>query len=599
MSPSYLLVAGDDLSKCGPLIQQLADRSGLASAFANQRLAALAGPSCPCIPVGADGCILGMLFQRRGPARPLSSLCAEEAAAIIASDGRSLLTSHWGGYVAAIAGERSTILRDPSGNFPCYFAEAGPLTIFASDAELLVKSGAVDVSIDDDEIGRQLWRAFVPVPATALRGIRELLAGFAVRVPCGTPHQEQCWNPWDHVEGFGTDPGSAGEALARTIQNSVHAVASPYARVLVSVSGGLDSSIVASCLARAGIEAICLTMFTEDLAGDERLFARALCDRLGLRLIERPYRLEDIDLDEAMAANLPRPRDRIQALAFEYTHQAVAAELGADAFVTGNGGDHVFGYSQSAAPVADRYIAQGLSRRTFESLIDVCRQTGCSMADALRQALSLVRSSRRYRVRPNPLFLHPDFVANLGCRDLAHCWLEAPAGALPGKAAHVGAILRVQPNLEPSFGNRYPFLNPLVSQPVVEACLKVPSWAWREGGRDRALVREAFAKELPAAVLDRRVKGTPGHFAARLLDHFRSSIRDRVLGGHLAASQITDGAALERVLAGERPVADLERVRILELVNVEAWIGHWRAPVKAFKPLEADVRWDGRDPPPA
>lgn len=597
MSHGYLLVVGERHSDRDALIQQIAGRSGLNQAFANDRIVALVGPSCTCVAVDDAGCLLGTLFERHGPAELLSTLRPQQAPAIVASEGRSLLASHWGGYVAAIASERSTsILRDPSADFPCYFVDAGQFTIFASDAELLVRSGVIGVSVEPDEIGRQLFRAFVPVPTTALRGIRELLAGFALRISPDGCSREQCWDPWDHVESRDQERDEAGQALARTIQHSVHAIASAHGLVLVSVSGGLDSSIVAACLARAGADAVCLTMFTDDPAGDERVFARALCDRLGLKLIERPYRLSDIDLDEALAPNLPRPKDRLQALAFERVHHAVAAEIGADAFVTGNGGDHVFGYSQSAAPIADRYLAEGLSSGTLASLIDVCRQTGCSIGDALRQAWGLVHSDRRYRVRPNPLFLHPDFVAGLGDKDWHHPWLDAPAGALPGKAAHVATILRVQPNLEPSLGDRYPVLNPLVSQPVVEACLKIPSWASREGGRDRALLRRAFAEILPPAVLDRRVKGTPGRFAAQVLDHFRSPIRERLLGGCLAASRIVDAAALDRILAGERPIPDLERVRILELVNIEAWIGHWRARAKTFEPVQAYIRSDGHGP---
>lgn len=599
MSPGYLLVVGERHPERDALAQQIAEDSGLSQAFANDRIVALAEPSCGCVAVGDAGCILGTLFERHGPAEALSTLRPEQAAAIAASEGRSLLTSHWGGYAAALASETSaTILRDPSADFPCYFVEVGRFTIFASDAELLVKSGLVAVSIDEEEIGRQLYRAFVPAPTTALRGVHELLAGFALRISSDGCNQDQFWDPWDHVNGSDEDVAAAGQRLARTIQHSIHAIASPYGRVLVSVSGGLDSSIVASCLARAGADAVCLTMFTDDPAGDERMFARALCDRLGFKLIERAYRLSDIDLDEAIAPNLPRPKDRLQALAFERIHHAVAAEIGADAFVTGNGGDHVFGYSQSAAPISDRYLAEGLSSGTLKSLIDVCRQTGCSISDALRQAWALARSDRSYRVRPNPLFLHPDFVACLGPGDWYHPWLEAPADALPGKAAHVATILRVQPNLEPSLGTSYRVLNPLVSQPVVEACLRIPSWAWRRGGRDRSVVRRAFADILPPAVLDRRVKGTPGRFAAQLLDHFRAAIRERLLGGRLAASRIIDAAALDTILAGERPVPDLERVRILELVNVESWIGHWLSRGQKFEPVRADVISNGRGPLP-
>jgi asparagine synthase (glutamine-hydrolysing) len=359
--------------------------------------------------------------------------------------------------------------------------------------------------------------------------------------------------------------------------------------VLLSVSGGLDSSIIAACLVEGGAETICLTMFADDPAGDERPFARALCTHLGLRLIERPYRLEDIDITEALGAHLPRPRDRTQANAYERVHLQVAQELGADAFMTGNGGDNVFGYSQSAAPIADRYLTEGLGKGLARSLLDVCAQTGCSIFDAAHQARQLVQGSPAHKVRPNPLFLDREFLVGIRAIDLHHPWLDAPAGALPGKAAHISAVLRVQPNLEASRGYYLPVLSPLVSQPIIEACLAIPTWEWRAGGRDRAVARRAFAEDLPAALLSRRVKGTPSRFAARLLDRFRAPIRDRLLGGRLAENRIIDKVGLERELVGDRPVPDLERVRILELVNVEAWLDHWAMHGKAPEPAQTHI----------
>lgn len=600
MSPRYLLVAGNGVGGRADLLRSLGARTGLEPVFSNDRIAALANSSCGCVPLGGSGCILGTLFERCGPPRQLHGLGAGEAARIAASGGRTLLGRFWGGYVAAVSGPESMrILRDPSGGLPCYRCRLSDLSLFASDAELLAASGAALGGIDPEEVGRQLYRAFVPVPTTALRGVKELLAGFACSVPGEIEDAEPCWSPWDHVAARDEPAADSAGRLARIVLHSVSAWASTAHPVLLSISGGLDSSIVAACLARAGSETVCLTMFTDDPAGDERAFARALCDHLGLPLIERPYRLEDIDITEPLAANLPRPRDRTQANAYERVHRAVASEIGAGAFMTGNGGDHVFGYSQSAAPIADRYLSEGLGQGVVTALLDVCRQTGCSVFDALRQAWALVHAPPAYRVRPNPLFLEPGFLAGLGESDLHHPWLDAPSGALPGKAAHIATILRVQPNLDPSGGPQFPVLNPLVSQPVIEACLSVPTWEWRAGGRDRSLARRAFAVELPQLILERRVKGTPGRFAARLLDRFRDPIRDRLLGGRLAARGIVDVRALEAVLAGDRPVGDLQRVRILELVNAEAWLDHWASRDQPTEPAEADVRWAGDDRTPS
>jgi asparagine synthase (glutamine-hydrolysing) len=243
--------------------------------------------------------------------------------------------------------------------------------------------------------------------------------------------------------------------------------------------------------------------------------------------------------------------------------------------MTGNGGDHVFGYSQSAAPIADRYLSEGIGRGMLSSLRDVCQQTGCSIFEALRQARRLAHGPPAHQVRPNPLLLDAEFVAALGPEELRHRWLDAPVGALPGKAAHISTLLRVQPNLEASRGYHLPVISPLMSQPILEACLETPTWEWRAGGRDRSLARRAFVRDLPPAIINRRVKGTPSGFSARLLDHFRGPIRERLLGGRLASNGIVDSVAIQQALAGERPVPDLERVRILELVNAEAWIEHW------------------------
>ena len=596
MSPRYLLIVGEDSRAMAEALERRSRLPGFRVAYSNRLLAALVNPSCQCIPVGEGGCILGTLFHRHGPAERLKALAESETASIAASDGQALLSAFWGGYVAAIASSDTVrVMRDPSGLFPCYYTKHRGLNLFASDAEILVECGAEPVSIDLEEIGRQLYRAFVPVPATALRPVHELFAGFALRIRAAPGDQEPCWSPWDHVEIRAEDSEAAAERLFRTVQHCVRAWASTRERLLLGVSGGLDSSIIAACLSKAGQETLCLTMFAGDPEGDERMFARAICDSAGLPLIERPFRLEDVDIEQPLAAHLPRPRDRTQAIAAERVHQTVASEIGADAIMTGNGGDNVFGYSQSAAAIADRYLTEGFGSGVVASLFDVCRQTGCSLFDAFRRAWRLAHRPEGYRVRPNPLFLHPELVAKLGRGDLDHPWLAAPAGALPGKAAHIANILRIQPNLEPLLGYQYELLNPLMSQPIVELCLGVPAWEWRAGGRDRALARRAFARDLPPIIINRRIKGGPSRFAARLLDHFRCPIRERLLGGRLAAQRIIDSKALEQVLNGERPVPNLERVRILELVSAEAWIDHWSSRTGSIETAEPGIKSERRD----
>lgn len=588
MSQRYLLIVGTGNSARQDLLAELAGSTGLTLACSFERMAALAAPGCACVSVDGTGCILGSLFHRHGVADRVANLTASDQSSITASEGQLLLTRFWGGYVAAIATPHGVrILRDPSGTLSCYHARRAGFLLVASDAELLARAGVV-ADVDIEEIGRQLYRAFVPASSTALRGVDELLAGFAIRAEESVSGQEPCWSPWDHVEDRSGSPEQMTESLHRIVRHCTRAWASTSVRLLLSVSGGLDSSILAACLAGAGSNATCLTMFAGDPAGDERMYARALCDHLALPLIEWPYRLEDIDITEPLGAHLPRPRDRTQANAYERVHLEVAREIGSDAFMTGNGGDSVFGYSQSAAPVADLYLTDGLRRRTARALLDVCRQTGCNIFDALRQAWELAHRPADFRVAPKPLLLSPEFVAGIRPDVLHHPWLDALAGSLPGKAAQIASILRVQSHLEASRGRHIPLLSPLMSQPIVEMCLSIPSWEWRAGGRDRSVARRAFAAELPPVVVSRQVKGSPSGFGARLLDHFRVSIRERLLGGRLVSRGIVDKSAIEIILAGNKPVPHAERVRILELVNAEAWLDHWNGR-QAAEPAEANV----------
>src|SRR3546814_4383064 len=73
---------------------------------------------------------------------------------------------------------------------------------------------------------------------------------------------------------------------------------------------------------------------------------------------------------------------------------------------------------------------------------------------------------------------------------------------LPGKHAHVAAIVRAHAYLE-CHDRRWDFasVHPLMSQPIIEVALATPSWAVCEGGVDRARARQAFAADLPDAVI--------------------------------------------------------------------------------------------------
>ncbi len=147
---------------------------------------------------------------------------------------------------------------------------------------------------------------------------------------------------------------------------------------------------------------------------------------------------------------------------------------------------------------------------------------------------------------------------------------------LPGKAAHVALLLGPQYLTEDS-DPRAPrrFLYPLLAQPVVELCLRIPTWLWFERGCNRAVARRAFEAALPEQVAWRRSKGSPDAFLVALFESRRQQIRTLLLDGNLAGHGLLDCDALAAYLDDPRPVRGSRHVRILRLVDAEAWSRCW------------------------
>jgi asparagine synthase (glutamine-hydrolysing) len=115
----------------------------------------------------------------------------------------------------------------------------------------------------------------------------------------------------------------------------------------------------------------------------------------------------------------------------------------------------------------------------------------------------------------------------------------------------------------------------LVTQPVAEACLRVPSWLWFAPGPDRAAARQAFANMLPAQIIDRRSKGTPAAFAASLIDVYRDTLRPLLLDGQLAANGVIDSGAVRTLIDDPTPPKGFAFGRLLQLADAEAWARCW------------------------
>lgn len=525
------------------------------------------------------GCVIGTLFPRHGPARPIAQHDPHWLDEFRNGDIVTVLRDRfWGSYVSLVLNDMGTaVLRDPSGAMPCYRIDIENGWAFASDVSLLVEAGLLKPAIAWSQIPRYLAAKDLPSVSTALDKVDEILPGTVLWMQAGSCTLVGYWSPWDHVPtGGGNNLVQEGERLRRTIDHCTASWASSTAMPLVTLSGGLDSSIVAAALNVSGQTFSAVTISTGGL-GDERAYARAMAEAAGCELTEADYDLAHVDLSKSAAHHFPKPIGHVHELAFHAAAMEAAVRTGASAIFTGNGGDSVFYNSSSLRPVIDCIRAEGLTIRALRALRSVAAITEVSPSGIALGVMKQWRQVHRpYDWRLNLDLMTQDAVKAIAGEKLQHPWLEAKAGRSPGKTGHIALLLRVQNHLEGYFRPYgMALINPLISQPVTELMLSVQTWLMVEGGRDRAIARHAYADRLPAIVRERRRKGSPSAFAIDLMIKKRKEVQERLMDGELVSRGYIDRTSLAAALSQD-PAVGQAYVRIMALLDMEAWIAHWQ-----------------------
>ncbi len=533
------------------------------------------------IPCGKYGGLLGHVFTKADRPVPISSFSDTDCEIIERSAGDHLLKHVWGGYVAILKGKRPgdwSILRDPSGALPCYFIEFESALIVVSEVETAFDAGFISGEINWNFLGTTVLCNGPPARETGLAGVSELLAGWRLSWAGSQVELEPWWSPWDYTDDNMQSVSALTERLRSAVTGCVGAWGTSFDHGLLGVSGGLDSSIVAACLKKANADFTCFTMATNEPFGDERGYARILCEHLDIGLIERQYDVDAVNIRTSTSLHLPCPGIPAFGQSNLATRASIAETGGVDVFFSGIGGDNVFCLTMSATPILDSYLRTGLSGQTWRTVKDICRLTRCSLWDAITAARTRARAGgNAYEWKLDTRLLNADFFRGHKVEMEPGSWLWPPESVLPGKAVHVARVLGLQyPNDLFPRSQAGPQIQPLFSQPVVELCLSVPTWTWCAGGVNRSLARQAFADLLPKSIVDRQSKGGPDSFAYDVALQNLDQIREALLEGVLASHNLLDRPALEVALRDSSRFAKGDHLRFLELTEAEAWVSGWR-----------------------
>jgi asparagine synthase (glutamine-hydrolysing) len=428
---------------------------------------------------------------------------------------------------------------------------------------------------------------------TGLNEVAELQPGECDTIAIDSISSTFYWHPFSIAkEQCVDDIAEAARQLRTTVKACVHHWAACYPSVLHRLSGGLDSSIVLGCLRDAPRrpQMTCVTYYPQSAESqrdiDERTYARAAANQAGCNLVEIP-RAPTSRLERMLELGcFPIPMifngRNIEESALE---RCLAQEHGATARFGGEGGDQVFFQSPIRATVADHVWHRGLTGSLFRVAWDVAQREQLSVWSVLKEGL--VEGLMRSRWDPNEHALHsPEFISAAVLeavtstdslrKRFTHPWFRSSAALPRGKLWHI-LWLSLSPRLyAPLDQDGDPErVEPLTSQPLLELCLRIPTFILASGAEDRSLARRAFSQDVPANILARRSKGSIEAFIRQTILNNVRFVRGMLLDGVLVRENLLDRQRLEVALSG-RP----ERIAgapacLFDFLGIEAWARRW------------------------
>jgi asparagine synthase (glutamine-hydrolysing) len=536
------------------------------------------------LPLG-QGVIVGRLFRRGDEPNKAGdiSLSENEGNRILRSDGRALIDDYWGRYIAVLRSDRHTtrLLRDPSGALPCYRSSIEGMDVFFSWLEDMIAfmPGVPTPRVDWDAITARLSLGHLGGQRTALHGVSQILPGQLTASDMTTTSPISLWSATKVAKASrDLEQDVAAAQLRQAVIDCTQAWASCYEAILLRLSGGVDSAILLGGLSLAGAatKVTCLNYHSPGANSDERCFARLAASRAGVELVERErnaaFRLDDV----LAVSRTPTPESYIGRMGSGKIDVEVADAHGTPTMFTGAGGDQIFFQFRCTWPAADYLRAHGLGFGFVRASLDAARLGRVSLWHSMLRALidarhrsspldgagqygTLNRREALEGARHLDRYVHPELL----------CASELP----------IGKFRQVQELINP-FGYYDSYLceaapelvRPLLSQPLVELCLALPTWSLAQGGRGRALARRAFANDIPREIVTRQSKGGMDEHVATVLRRNLPLARSLLLEGRLVAQGLLDRTKVEKALAGRVSTSGECLSEIHDYIAIEAWL---------------------------
>lgn len=484
----------------------------------------------------------------------------------------------WGRYLAVrcdAAGRPQAVLRDASGAVDGWaWRGRGAVVIASAPVPWMLEATRPPLAID-----LAAAHAVLHAPSRAwdlglLSGLHSVAPGAVLDLD-GAWASRPVWRPADFVDrARGLSVAAAGDLLRRRVDQATAALSAGARGLAVEMSGGLDSSIVATSVRQAGRPVLAwVHTYGADPEADERDFAQGLAKRMGVALdcLARPDNALSLADLETLS---PEARPGFNAM--DPLNDAIAAghlrRRGAEVLLTGKGGDAVFLQAFGAAVFEDLRRRRGPAALLSPTLIAAARWEG-------RSVWSILSGGGREPGLPSP----PGILAPLEAPTAPHAWLAEAARLGPARRFQIEGLID-----GPGFSTASrqtavaDLRHPLLAQPVVEACLSLTVDRLALG-RDRGLARRAFADRLTPQIAARRSKGNLTAYYGRLIARSLPALRPWLLDGALCAHGLLDRGRTEQALTTEQLIWRGGYREIMIAAAMESWWRSWSTRIEALR----------------
>lgn len=530
------------------------------------------------------GALFGTVFDYRetSPAKgPLRTLDTAACTELRSSNGAIVLERFWGTYVVLCKSEESvSVIVDPMASIPCFFTVRHDVLLVFSHLEQCPFLDVRDYTINRNFIALLLCYDKVQTGETGLNEVSELLGGERLTFKDGRVYRETVWDPRSVASSpLKISAQDAAELLAQTTRSVVASWASPYDQIRLNLSGGLDSSIVASCLAACCPPGRLTATHQVMDSGDqpELRFALAAAEHCGLPLQQVLQSAQGFLPDVNGHPSSARPFRQYLAVG----HGSAARPGPCEATFTGQGGDHLFLVTRMPLVFADHLRLNGICVATFPALYDAAILSGKSIWQVLQESLPALLARNRAggmlrAIEDRRTSVNMHLGPQESVRVLLPEWVTRPDGIPPAKFEQINMLAHLVHMRRPlSAPGQSDIVHPLISQPLIELCLRIPAYQLCAGGESRGLARRAFKGAIPDLIRYRATKGSAARYYRHQSIGHREQLAEALLDGELVRQDILDRRAVELFFTQRDDERHDFGHMVLIYYVIEAWLRSW------------------------